>query len=101
MATETVSNAQRELEERCHLAVQALCQVRALMPLAMKLAEQCEDPIDDALLGLLGRVCDMNHVALNLIVRDPETTIEGASVEVLGRAAKQRAKPEPMEVADG
>ena len=101
MATETVSNTQPELEERCDLAVQALCQVRALMPLARKLAEQCEDPIDDALLGLLGRVCDMNHVAINLIARDPETTIEGASVEVLGRAAKQRAKPEPMEAAHG
>ena len=75
------------LEARCDLAVRALCQVRALVPLATTLAEQCEDPVDDALLGLLGRICDMNNLAINLIDRDPGTTIERASVEVLGRSS--------------
>jgi hypothetical protein len=81
MATETLSDLRaRQLD----LAERALCQVRALLPLAIRAAKQCEDPLDDRLLGLLGRIDDMNHQALELLGAEDEAVLARAKVGILG-----------------
>jgi hypothetical protein len=76
--------------ERIELARQALHQIEALLPMAQRMADSGEGE-PDAMLGLLGRIDQMNEVAMSLLteVVDTDSQSEGSVLRsrlaVLGR----------------
>jgi hypothetical protein len=73
--------------ERVDLTLKALHQIDSLLPIAQCQADRGGEP--DLMLGLLGRIQQMNSVATELLLgsgeRDDDNLIERNRVEVLGR----------------
>ena len=77
--------------ERIDLALKALHQIDGLLPIAQSQADRGGEP--DVMLGLLGRIRQMNSIATELLLgsgeRDDDKLIERNRVEVLGRREKE------------
>ena len=73
--------------ERVELALKALYQIEALLPMAQRQADEgVEGP--DTMLGLLGRIRQMNDAAMSLLAPDADKDgelVERWRIAVLGR----------------
>lgn len=87
MATGIVDQPNRTIDpERIELAFKALSQIDALLPHAQRMADEGGNE-PDALLGLLGRIRQMNDAASRLLdyAESDDEVIEHTRVEILGR----------------
>lgn len=72
-------------QARIDLALKALYQIEALLPILQRRADKSGDE-PDAMLGLLGRVRQMNDAAMTLLSdADDDDLIESTREAVLGR----------------
>ena len=75
---------------RIELAQRALHQIEALLPIAQRQADTGGGE-SDAMLGLLGRICEMNDVAMELLLdvvdgsEPSDDFVQRKRVEILGR----------------
>lgn len=72
--------------ERIELARQALYQIEALLPLAQSMADSGEGE-PDAMLGLLGRMDQMNEVAMTLLTEVVDTDSQSVGNVLRSRLA--------------
>ncbi len=90
MADSTVDQDTEGVAAECNeLARQALYQIEALLPVAQSGANKGCDP--ELLLGLLGRIEVMNHIAMSLLTDEPNLHAEKiaeARAAIFGRRSE-------------